>query len=176
MVSQTGAPTTISMKEDALFTQASERDLVFRRLQPDDFEKGFLEVLKGLTKVGDTTKHAFMERFDKLFPRLSDIYKIIVIEDVRNQKIIGAGSVIIESKFIRDLGLCGHIEDIVVNKSYRGKNLGRRIIELLKLIAEVNGCYKVILDCSEQNVPFYEKCGFKKKEVEMAWYVNQPKL
>ena len=49
MVSQTGAPTTISMKEDALFTQASERDLVFRRLQPDDFEKGFLEVLKGLT-------------------------------------------------------------------------------------------------------------------------------
>lgn len=33
----------------------------------------------------------------------------------------------------------------------------------------------VILDCSEKNVPFYEKCGFKQKEVEMAWYVPQEK-
>ena len=66
---------------------------------------------------------------------------------------------------MRSLGLCGHIEDIVVDKSTRGKNLGKRIIELLKSIAQVNGCYKVILDCAEHNVPFYKKCGFNVKEV-----------
>ena len=76
-----------------------------------------------------------MQRYDELFPRLEKFYKILVIEDLRKQKIIGAGSVIIESKFVRNLGLCGHIEDIVVDKSYRGKNLGRRLIELLKLVS-----------------------------------------
>lgn len=67
-----------------------------------------------------------------------------------------------------------------MDKSTRGKNLGKRIIELLKSIAQVNGCYKVILDCAEHNVPFYKKCGFNVKEVQMAWYVEQklpkPKL
>ena len=29
-----------------------------------------------------------------------------------------------EKKFIRDLGVVGHIEDIVVSKEARGKNLG----------------------------------------------------
>ena len=115
--------------------QASDKDLVFRRLEWGDFDKGFLEALKGLTQVGTPTKAQFMERFDELFPRQADTYKIIVIEDVRKQKIIGAGSVIVEKKFIHDMGIVGHIEDIVVDKSYRGRNLGKRIIELLKQIA-----------------------------------------
>ena len=104
------------------------------------------------------------------------MYKIIVVEDLRKEKIIGAGSLIIEKKFIRDLGIAGHIEDIVVDKTYRGKNLGKRVIELLKALAEANNCYKVILDCADYNVPFYNKCGFFVKGVEMAWYKPQPKL
>ena len=68
-----------------------------------------------------------MQRFDELFPRLADMYKIIVIEDLRKQRIIGTGTVIIESKFIRDLGLAGHIENVVIYENYRVKNLGRRI-------------------------------------------------
>ena len=73
----------------------------------------------------------------------------------------------------------GHIEDIVVDSSYRGKNLGKRIIELLKSIAHVNDCYKVILDCADYNVPFYKKCGFSVKGCQMVWYIDnvaQPKL
>ena len=100
------------------------------------------------------------------------MYKIIVVEDVRRERIVGAGTVLVEKKFIRDLGLCGHIEDIVVDKTYRGKNLGRRIIELLKATAQVNDCYKVILDCAEHNVAFYKKCGFSLKGCEMSWYIN----
>ena len=84
---------------------------------------------------------------------------------------IGCGSLILERKFIRNLGLCGHIEDIVISKEYGGKNLGKRIIETLKQIGQANGCYKLILDCSEQNEPFYNKCGFKKKEIQMVWYI-----
>ena len=30
---------------------------------------------------------------------------------------------------------------------------------------------QVILDCSEENQAFYAKCGFKRKEVQMALYL-----
>jgi glucosamine-phosphate N-acetyltransferase len=46
---------------------------------------------------------------------------------------------------IHNLGLVGHIEDIVVNKDQQGKKLGLRIIEALDYIAEKVGCYKVNL-------------------------------
>lgn len=35
--------------------------------------------------------------------------------------------------------------------------------------AKEAGCYKVILDCAENNVAFYEKCGLTRKEVQMVW-------
>ena len=49
-----------------------------------------------------------------MFPYNERVYKIIVIYDKQRGKIIGAGSLILEQKFIRSLGVCGHIEDIVV--------------------------------------------------------------
>ena len=44
------------------------------------------------------------------------MYKIIVIEERGTGKLVGSGSVIFERKFIRNTGLCAHIEDIVVDK------------------------------------------------------------
>ena len=48
-----------------------------------------------------------------------------------------------DSDSIHNLGLVGHVEDIVVNKDQQGKKLGLRIIEALDYIAEKIGCYKV---------------------------------
>lgn len=92
-----------------------------------------------------------------MFPARSDVYKIIVIYDKSKKQIVGSGTLVIEQKFIRQQGKAGHIEDIVVSEQYRGKKLGKRLIELLKQIALANECYKVILDCSQHNVGFYEK-------------------
>ena len=44
----------------------------------------------------------------------------------------------------------------------------RRVIEALMEFARAAGCYKVILDCGESNVAFYEKCGLTRKEVQMV--------
>ena len=46
------------------------------------------------------------------------------------------------------------------------------IIDQLKHLAKRSGCYKVILDCAEKNVGFYEKLGFVKKEIQMALYFS----
>ena len=71
-------------------------------------------------------------------------------------------------------GQCGHIEDVVTDAGARGGGLGRRMVEHLTGVARARGCYKVILDCSEDNEGFYTKCGFRRKEVQMVQYFNQP--
>ncbi|KAJ3406156.1 hypothetical protein CcCBS67573_g03474 [Chytriomyces confervae] len=141
-----------------------------RPLEKADYGKGFLETLGSLTTVGAVTKQQFEERFEYLKTR-NDTYFTIVVEDIAKSRIIGAGSVVVERKFVHGCGLVGHIEDIVTAESARGLNLGRLIIETLKEIGRKNGCYKI--DCSEKNIPFYQKCGFSQKEYEMAWYIPE---
>lgn len=48
--------------------------------------------------------------------------------------------------------------------------LTRSLIDQLQFIARAIGCYKVILNCTLHNVPFYEKCGLHQKDVQMANY------
>ena len=77
----------------------------------------------------------------------------------------------IEKKFIRNCGKVGHIEDVIVDSNVRGMQLGKKIVEFLTDHACLMGCYKVILDCSNENRAFYEKCGFKQKEIQMVKYL-----
>jgi glucosamine-phosphate N-acetyltransferase len=60
--------------------------------------------------------------------------------------------VFIERKFLRNLGKVGHIEDIAVSKDMQGKKLGFRVIQALTGISESVGCYKTILNCSDDNI------------------------
>ena len=54
-------------------------------------------------------------KFYKFFPKFENIYKVIVVEYVKNaNNFFGSGYLIIEIKFTRILDTCGHIEDIVV--------------------------------------------------------------
>jgi glucosamine-phosphate N-acetyltransferase len=50
-------------------------------------------------------------------------------------------------------------------------NIRGRIIDQLKSMGNELGVYKIILDCNDKNIDFYEKCGFQKKENCMAWYI-----
>jgi glucosamine-phosphate N-acetyltransferase len=52
-------------------------------------------------------------------------YYVTVIEDTRSNKIIGAATLVIERKFIHGCGIRGRLEDVVVNDTYRGKQLGK---------------------------------------------------
>ncbi len=102
----------------------------------------------------------------------NDTYYVLVVCD-ESDSVVGTGAVVVERKFIHNLGLVGHIEDIAVAKNQQGKKLGLRIIQALDQVAEKVGCYKSILDCSEANEGFYVKCGFKRAGLEMAHYYEQ---
>ena len=146
-----------------------------RSLSSQDFERGHCHVLSQMTQVGNLTKQQWLFRFEEM-REMKGTYFVIVIEDLTTNKLVASGSLFIERKFIRNTSCCGHLEDIVVDKNYRKRNFGAFLIYRLIQIGEKMGCYKLILDCSEDNVHFYEKCGFLKKEQQMVRYTQQPKL
>ncbi|KAK4478739.1 hypothetical protein RD792_014237 [Penstemon davidsonii] len=142
-----------------------------RKLEISDKNKGFIELLQQLTLCDSVSDEAFQERFQEI-AKYGDDHIICVIQENHSNsgRIVATGSLFIEKKFIRNCGKVGHIEDVVVDSSVRGKQLGKKIIEFLSDHARAMGCYKVILDCSLENRPFYEKCGFKQKEIQMVKY------
>ena len=148
-----------------------------RRLEASDFDKGYLALLSGLTTVGPVTQEAFLQalRETQQFP---STYFHFVIEEVSSGKLAAAGTLFLERKFIRGCGKVGHIEDIVVSPEFRKVGLGKALIQFLLGIGKAEHCYKVILDCEENNKPFYLKNGFVHKGLYMAHYTTSasPKL
>ncbi|KAL9004196.1 MAG: hypothetical protein Q9188_002969 [Gyalolechia gomerana] len=130
-----------------------------------------LDVLRVLTTVGEISEKAWDERYDWMARRGDEYYILVICDGAK--KVVGTGAVVIERKFIHNLGLVAHIEDIAVAKDQQGKKLGLRIIQALDSIAEKVGCYKTILDCSETNEGFYAKCGYKRAGLEMAHYFDK---
>lgn len=57
--------------------------------------------------------------------------------DLDKGAIIATATLFVELKFIRGCSKCGHIEDVVVDSTYRGLRLGLRVIEALMAAAEV---------------------------------------
>ncbi|KAF2098024.1 glucosamine 6-phosphate N-acetyltransferas-like protein [Rhizodiscina lignyota] len=170
-------PTNGTASEEPLFTSeyispevlaALPEGYTCRPIQRTDYHAGFLDVLRVLTTVGDISEEKWNERYDWMKKR-NDAYFLLCILDGTG-KIVGTGALIVERKFIHNLGLVGHIEDIAVAKDQQGKKLGLRIIQALDYVAEKTGCYKSILDCSEANEGFYVKCGFRRAGLEMAHY------
>ena len=89
---------------------------------------------------------------------LDENNKIFVWE--HDGEIVGTASVFVEYKLLHYGSCIGHIEDVVVDKDTRQKGLGRGLIEACVNFCRKRGCYKIVLDCSNQNVPFYQSCNF----------------
>ena len=136
----------------------------FREINADDF-KIYKNLLKQLTLVNDFNKDEFVIYLNET------VYKKTFLIIVDNN-IVGTGSVIIEKKISRNFKNVGHIEDIVIDKKYRGKGYGKELILYLKQFCLNNNCYKIILNCEEKNKKFYEKNGFISKNLEMSYYIK----
>jgi glucosamine-phosphate N-acetyltransferase len=152
-----------------------QTSLVIRKLGKQDFNKNFIPLLEQLSTVGSVTEQFFHDHLTNVYEHESSQI-MLVAEDVSLNRICATGSLVIEPKFIHSAGYAGHLEDLVVDSGLRGKGVGKKIVEQLKHFAKTHGCYKVILDCSEANVPFYEKCGFKRKECSMVSYFAENEL
>ncbi|MFB5632021.1 MAG: GNAT family N-acetyltransferase [Nitrosopumilus sp.] len=136
-----------------------------RKLRIEDLQNGFLTSLDSLRKASDIDKSKAEEIFKKIDSNPDYIIAVAELDG----KIVGSTTLLIEQKFIHQGGLVGHIEDVVVNKNFQGQKIGEKIMKYLLEIAKKQGCYKTILDCTDDVRPFYEKLGFKQVASELRF-------
>ncbi|XP_045184782.1 glucosamine 6-phosphate N-acetyltransferase-like isoform X2 [Mercenaria mercenaria] len=137
--------------------------LLMRPLKISDYDRGFMELLKQLTVVGDVSREQFEARFNSMLGCKNGYYTV-VIEDTTCGQVIGAATLAVEQKFIHECSSKGRIEDVVVDNKYRGKQLGKLLLDFLTLLSRHVGCYKVSLECKDQVVKFYTNFGYVKEE------------
>lgn len=130
---------------------------VIRELKKEDLWNGFLTSLDSLRQASDIDKEKAEEIFEKINSNSDHIIAVAELDG----EIVGSTTLLIEQKFIHKGGLVGHIEDVVVDKNFQGQKIGEKIMKYLLEIAKNRGCYKTILDCTDDVKPFYEKLGFK---------------
>jgi glucosamine-phosphate N-acetyltransferase len=140
-------------------------EVTIRELKEDDIQKGFLKTLDTLRQTSSITQEKALEIFKEI--KINPKHIIIIAE--LNGEIIGTTTLLVEPKFIHQGGKVGHIEDVVVRKEFQGRKIGQKIIKFVLQIAKNKGCYKTILDCSDDVKSFYEEIGFKQHSNELRF-------
>ena len=137
--------------------------MICRLLNKDDYDQ-FINLINDF-RVTNFTLHDF----EKLLVSQKQV-EIYVLDN--DNKLIGAGTLLYEKKFIHNISLYAHIEDIIIKNEYQGKGYGKILITNLINICKVKECFKILLDCQTNLIPFYEKCGFIDKGHQMVIYLD----
>ncbi len=82
------------------------------------------------------------------------------------EQLLATGTIIYETKFIYNTCIYAHIEDICVRASHRRQGLGKKLVA--HLIDQARHCYKITLDCADENIKFYESCGLERRGNQMC--------
>ena len=122
------------------------------------FQRNDFDAVKKLLIEGFSSK--FKNDINENFFLLNN-YGFVLKED---EKLLGFASMHVINKINRVSCL---IEDVVIDSNYRGKGLGKLLINYLIKFSKTLGSDKIILNAIESNTKFYEKLGFKKNETQM---------
>lgn len=156
--------------------------VIIRAIEFEDIEKrGFLDVLENLVPVGldrIRAKQILQEiksnRLHKIFVAQEEEEEEGIeqqeqqiqtqgdIDEKKKTKVVGTATLLVEPKFINKGMRVGYIEDVSVRKGYDGLGIGSQLITYATQDAiSVEGCRKILLYCSKNTMPFYEKLGYK---------------
>ena len=108
---------------------------------------------------------------DKLLNIINNLPKnhFIFIYLNNNKEIIGTITLIIEQKIIQNGKCVGHIEDLVVDMNYNKQGIATELINHCKKIAINLNCYKIVLNCKKELIPFYIKNNFNEQGICMRF-------
>ena len=139
-------------------------EISFRKVQETDLEE-VSSLLNQLKKI-DLNKIDYKEAWSNFISNTGSNS----IVGVYNNKIVAYGSIVVENKIRGEVA--GHIEDIVVDTSVRGKMLGVKLVKELVEIGKNLGCYRITLFCDKKLTKFYQRNGFKVNNVIMKKFLN----
>jgi GNAT superfamily N-acetyltransferase len=126
---------------------------MIRELSKNDYDQ-FIELIN--TKITKKDFELFLTNNLQLGQHIILVYEM-------NNKIIGTGTILIETKLTYNISYLGHIENIFVSEEYRNKGIGKEIVKCLCKYANEKKCYRIDLACEEQLIPFYKRLGFDKQ-------------
>lgn len=140
-----------------------------RQLEIQDYKKNYIQLLGQHFNINvlEISENQFIHY---LKTKITNNYKIYVIEDTKYNKVIGSVSLIYETKIIHNFGKVAHLEDLIIHEKYRNKKLGSVLINFCKNKAKDDNCYKILLDCDENLIKYYEKNNFIKFSNRMGIY------
>lgn len=124
-----------------------------KKLQKKDF-KIYYNLISQLSNIEFFSIQKFNDYIDSLNNN-HHIYLLYV-----DNCIFGCGSIVFEQKITYNFKYVAHIEDIVIDSKYRGLGYGNTLLDLLIDKCKDKDCYKIILNCKEELIEFYQKCGF----------------
>ena len=117
-------------------------EITIRELREEDLWNGFLKSLDSLREASSIDA----DKAKSIFKKIDSNPDHIIAVAEADGRIIGSTTLLIETKFIHNGGLVGHIEDVVVDKEHQGKKIGEKIMKFLIEISKKRGCYKIILE------------------------------
>ncbi|HET7391244.1 MAG TPA: GNAT family N-acetyltransferase [Nitrososphaeraceae archaeon] len=137
-------------------------EYVIREIEESDVESGrLLEVLDNLAPVGGLTVPAAKMILKEITSNpLHKIFVAVIQEGLERGLVIGTTTLLVEPKFIFGGGRVGHIEDVAVRAGYQRKGIGFKLVNYATEQAVAMRCVRTVLDCSDENVPFYKKIGY----------------
>jgi glucosamine-phosphate N-acetyltransferase len=146
-------------------------NIVIRPVEIGDYKKNFIQLLGQHFEINvcEINENKFTEYINS---KINDSYKIYVMEDMKYNKVIGSVTLIYETKVIHNFGKVAHLEDLIIHEKYRNKNLGNIMINFCKENAIKNKCYKILLDCDNNLLNYYQKNNFIKISNRMGIYFN----
>ena len=140
-------------------------EIKIRDIVESDIDIGFLESLDRLRNASNLDKDTAKDILKKIIGNPDHIIHVAEVDG----NIVGSTTLLIEQKFIHEGGKVGHIEDVVVSKEFEGRGIGIKLVTSLLEVAKTKKCYKTILDCKNELIPFYERIGFKQESNQMRY-------
>ena len=138
----------------------------FKKITEKDINEDYISLMSQLSNTLSTDINKLKTFFKNNIENNNNIIQYIFRKNNEN---VGLITIIIEPKFIHDCSFVGHIEDVIIDKKFRGYGYGKKLIEFAINECKIKNCYKVILDCNKKNINFYKKTGFIKTEYQMRY-------
>ena len=130
---------------------------IFRNVATNDYNEYIKLIHTDISK----------EKYDIFIDNvLGDYHQIIVLE--LENKLIATGTLLIEEKLTYGGCKMGHIENILVDETYRGKGYGELLVKELLDKAKIMKCYRVDLICNIELENFYKKNNFNASSISMS--------
>jgi GNAT superfamily N-acetyltransferase len=118
-----------------------------------------LELYKQLDSKNETIDKPITKNIWEMIK--SNNIKYYVAKD--NGKIIGSCYICVIPNLTHGGKSIGYIENVITDKNYRKKGIGKKLMEMAIEYAKENNCYKVLLQSGikrEEAHKFYESLGF----------------